>query len=41
MQLSQDIAEYDDIARKCKYIKNQIRNYQDTFSAIEKVSCHI
>ncbi|XP_032683484.1 delta(3,5)-Delta(2,4)-dienoyl-CoA isomerase, mitochondrial isoform X2 [Odontomachus brunneus] len=36
MQLSQNIAEYDDIARKCKYMKNQIRDYQDTFNAIEK-----
>lgn len=41
VQLGQNIAEHDDVARKCKYVKNQIKDYQDSFNAIEKVFCHI
>ncbi|XP_014483174.1 PREDICTED: delta(3,5)-Delta(2,4)-dienoyl-CoA isomerase, mitochondrial isoform X2 [Dinoponera quadriceps] len=36
MEVGQDLAEYDDIARKCKYMKNKITDYQNSFSAIEK-----
>ncbi|EFN75269.1 Delta(3,5)-Delta(2,4)-dienoyl-CoA isomerase, mitochondrial [Harpegnathos saltator] len=36
IKLGQNIAEYDDIARKCKFTKDKIKNYQDSFTAIEK-----
>lgn len=40
MELGEQLMEHDDIARKCKVIEPKIKQYQDSFSAIEKVSCY-
>lgn len=41
MEFGQDVQKYDDIARKCKYMKNKITDYQNSFNAIEKVFCSL
>lgn len=38
MELGQGLAEHEDIARKCKFLEPKIKDYQDSFTAIEKVS---
>jgi len=38
MELGQSIGEHEDIARKCKLLESKIKDYQDSFTAMEKVS---
>jgi len=38
MELGQGLAEHEDIARRCKFLEPKIKDYQDSFSAIEKCS---
>lgn len=40
MESGQGLAEHEDIARKCKFMELQIRDYQASFTAIEKVFCY-
>lgn len=37
MKLGQELAEHEDVARKCKILQQKIRDYQDSFTAMEKV----
>lgn len=37
MKFGQELAEHEDIARKSKVLQLRIKNYQDSFTAIEKV----
>lgn len=37
MNLGEEIAKHDDIARKSKVVLNFIKTYQDCISALEKV----
>lgn len=36
MKLGQEIAEHEDIARKCKVIAKKIKIYQDSITSLEK-----
>lgn len=36
-ELGQNIAEHEDIARKCKVIWYKVKDYQNAFTAIEEV----
>ena len=36
VKLGQQLAEHEDVARKCKILQQKIRDYQDSFTAIEK-----
>lgn len=38
MEMGQGLAEHEDIARKCKFLVPKIKDYQDSFTALEKVS---
>jgi len=38
MELNQNIEEHEDIARRCKFLESTIKYYQDSFTAMEKVS---
>lgn len=38
MEMGQGLAEHEDIARKCKFLMPKIKDYQDSFTAIEKCS---
>lgn len=37
MKFGQDLTEHEDIARKCKILRLKIKEYQESFNAIEKV----
>jgi hypothetical protein len=37
MKLFQDLVEIPDVARKCKILETKIKQYQDSFTAIEQV----
>lgn len=37
MEIGQSLAQHEDIARKCKIMESKIKDYQDAFTAIEKV----
>lgn len=37
VELGKTLAQHDDVARKCKVLELYIKNYQETFNAIEKV----
>lgn len=41
METSQSLVQHEDIARKCKVLESKIKDYQDTFTAIEKVSQYL
>ncbi|XP_050462056.1 delta(3,5)-Delta(2,4)-dienoyl-CoA isomerase, mitochondrial isoform X2 [Cataglyphis hispanica] len=36
LEMGQALAQHNDIARKCRALENKIKDYQDSFSAIEK-----
>ncbi|KAL6434830.1 hypothetical protein ACFW04_005189 [Cataglyphis niger] len=36
LEMGQDLAQHNDIARKCRALENKIKDYQDSFTAIEK-----
>jgi len=36
IQLGGQLAEHDDIARKCKLLEQMVKNYQDYISALER-----
>ncbi|XP_017787871.1 PREDICTED: delta(3,5)-Delta(2,4)-dienoyl-CoA isomerase, mitochondrial [Habropoda laboriosa] len=36
MKLGQELAEHEDVARKCKILQLKIKEYQESFSAIEQ-----
>jgi len=38
MELSQGLGEHEDIARRCKFLESKVKDYQDSFTAVEKVS---
>lgn len=38
VEVGQSLAEHDDVARKCVIMERKIKDYQDSFTAIEKVS---
>lgn len=38
LEMGQTLAQHNDIARKCRALENKIKDYQDSFTAIEKVS---
>ncbi|XP_011870431.1 PREDICTED: delta(3,5)-Delta(2,4)-dienoyl-CoA isomerase, mitochondrial [Vollenhovia emeryi] len=38
LELGQSVAEHEDIARKCKVLEHKIKDYQDSFTALEKCS---
>lgn len=38
MQLGEEIAKHDDIARKSKVVRVFIKTYQDCITALEKVN---
>lgn len=38
MELGQSLIEHEDIARKCKVMEHKIKDYQESFTAIEKCS---
>lgn len=37
MEIGKGLAEHEDIARRCKLLEPKIKDYQDTFTAVEKV----
>lgn len=37
MKFGQDLAKHEDIARKSKILQLRIKEYQESFTAIEKV----
>lgn len=37
-EMGQTLAQHNDIARKCRALESKIKDYQDSFTAIEKVS---
>lgn len=41
MEIGQNLAQHEDIARKCRVLEPKIKDYQDTFTAIEKVSQYL
>lgn len=41
MELGQSLVEHEDIARRCKLLELKIKDYQDSFNAIEKVLAKI
>ncbi|XP_077261175.1 delta(3,5)-Delta(2,4)-dienoyl-CoA isomerase, mitochondrial [Temnothorax americanus] len=38
MEIGQSLAEHEDIARRCKLLEPKIKDYQDSFTAIEECS---
>ncbi|XP_011632018.1 delta(3,5)-Delta(2,4)-dienoyl-CoA isomerase, mitochondrial isoform X2 [Pogonomyrmex barbatus] len=38
MEMGQNLAKYEDIARRCKFLEPKIKDYQESFTAIEKCS---
>lgn len=41
MEIGQSLAQHEDIARKCKVMESKIKDYQDSFTAIEKVLLYL
>jgi len=41
MEIGQSLAQHEDIARKCRVLEPKIKDYQDSFTAIEKVSQYL
>lgn len=41
METGQNLAQHEDIARKCRVLEPKIKDYQDSFTAIEKVSQYL
>ena len=37
MKLFQDFSDMPDVARKCKALEKKIKQYQDSFTAVEQV----
>lgn len=37
MEFGQDLTKHKDIARKCKILQLKIKEFQESFNAIEKV----
>lgn len=37
MEIGQSLAQHEDVARKCRVLEPKIKDYQDSFTAIEKV----
>lgn len=40
MDMGQSLAEHEDIARRSKLIESKIKDYQNSFTAVEKVICY-
>lgn len=40
MNLGQEVAEHEDVARKCKVLQLKIKEYQESFTAMEKVTSY-
>lgn len=41
MEIGQNLAQHEDIARKCRVLEPKIKDYQDSLTAIEKVSHYL
>jgi len=41
IEVGQNLAQYDDIARKCRYMELKIKEYQNSFNTMEKVFCYL
>lgn len=41
METGQELVQHEDIARKCRILEPKIKDYQDSLTAIEKVSYYL